>query len=95
VDDEVIHRYRIGARDEALKKLHLCAAQSGLSVGNYRAVAVHGDAAPRILEQEEEEGADLLVVGKHGLGMTEELLLGSVTKHVIAEARCDVLVGQR
>jgi nucleotide-binding universal stress UspA family protein len=95
VDDEVIHRYRIAAREEALRKLHACAADSGLAVGKYRGVVVHGDAAPRVLEQEEEEGADLVVVGKHGLGMTEELLLGSVTKHVIAESRCDVLVGQR
>lgn len=36
--------------------------------------------------------ADLLVVGKHGKTLTEELLLGSVTQHVLAEAPCDVLV---
>jgi nucleotide-binding universal stress UspA family protein len=31
-------------------------------------------------------------MGKHGQGMLEELLLGSVTKHVLSEATCDVLV---
>ena len=36
--------------------------------------------------------ADLLVVGKHGSHIAEELLLGSVTKHVLAEAQGDVLV---
>ncbi|KFB69963.1 MAG: Universal stress protein family protein [Candidatus Accumulibacter vicinus] len=36
--------------------------------------------------------ADLLVVGKHGSHMADKLLLGSVTKHVLAESQCDVLV---
>lgn len=32
------------------------------------------------------------VPGKHGAGMFEELLLGRVTKHMLSQARCDVLV---
>jgi nucleotide-binding universal stress UspA family protein len=32
------------------------------------------------------------VVGKRGKGVVEELLLGSVTKHVLAESSGDVLV---
>ena len=35
---------------------------------------------------------DLIVIGKHGLQVMEELLLGSVTKHVLAESQCDVMV---
>ena len=31
-------------------------------------------------------------MGKHGEGMLEELFLGSVTKHVLAESQGDVLV---
>jgi len=31
-------------------------------------------------------------MGKHGTNVTEELLLGSVTKQVLAESRSDVLV---
>ncbi|MDO9438497.1 universal stress protein [Hydrogenophaga sp.] len=56
---------------------------------------IYGDAATCILEQAEEQGADLIVLGKHGIGMTEELLLGSVTQHVLAQARSDVLVAAR
>ena len=41
---------------------------------------------------EQEYDADLVVVGKHGTHITEELLLGSVTKHVLAEAQGDVLI---
>lgn len=57
-------------------------------------VAAHGPAVARILEHAEERDADLIVLGKHGAGMVEELLLGSVTKHVLADARQDVLIAQ-
>jgi nucleotide-binding universal stress UspA family protein len=33
-----------------------------------------------------------VVLGKHGQSATEELLLGSVSKHVLAEGSADVLV---
>ena len=94
VDEEVILRYRASARKEATAALQQTVADAHLA-GNWRPVAVHGDAAFRILKQEEEQGADLVVLGKHGVGMTEELLLGSVTKHVLTRARCDVLVAHR
>lgn len=95
VAEETIQRHRAEARQEALARLHQAAAEAGLGGADWRAIAVHGDAAPRILEQEEEQGADLIVLGKHGAAMTEELLLGSVTKHVLAHSRGDVLVAWR
>lgn len=88
VDDAVIFRYAHAARDEAEASLAKLAA--GDARCHFRAVA--GRPAASILRQEEELGADLIVLGKHGADMIEELLLGSVTKHVLAEARCDVLV---
>ena len=57
-----------------------------------RWLVLHGDPTFRIIEQEQECDCDLIVVGKHGEGMLEELLLGSVTKHVLAESQGDVLV---
>lgn len=95
VADDLVLRYRETARHEAQARLLELAAAAGIEPGRWRAVIVHGDAAPRILEQEEEQGADLIVLGKHGVGVAEDLLLGSVTKHVLAQARCDVLVAQR
>ena len=53
---------------------------------------IHGDPAQQIIAMEQEVDADLIVVGKHGSHIAEELLLGSVTKHVLAESQCDVLV---
>jgi nucleotide-binding universal stress UspA family protein len=46
----------------------------------------------RIVEAELAQDCDLVVLGKHGQSATEELLLGSVTKHVLAEGSADVLV---
>ncbi len=56
------------------------------------AVPVDVDPALAIGEQEIEQDCDLIVVGKHGRNMIEDLLLGSVTSHVLAESLCDVLV---
>lgn len=95
VEEEVIRRHRETTRREALARLQQAAADAGIAAANWRPVVIHGDAASRILEQEEEQGADLIVLGKHGVGMTEEFLLGSVTKHVLAQARSDVLVAAR
>lgn len=53
---------------------------------------LNGDASSHIVEQEEEQDCDLTVISKHGQNMMEELLLGSVTKHVLTESAGDVLV---
>ena len=37
-------------------------------------------------------GADLVVMGKQGRSRAAELFLGSVTRHILAEVGCDVLV---
>ncbi|MFZ5484767.1 MAG: universal stress protein [Pseudomonadota bacterium] len=95
VEEARIQHHRIAASQAAHVKLHLLAEAAGLAPDSYTAVVVHGDAASRILEQEEEQDADLIAIGKQGLGLAEDLLLGSVTKHVLAEARCDVLITQR
>ncbi len=52
----------------------------------------HGYAPAVILEQAQQLNPDLIVMGKHGQSGWEDALLGSVTKHVIHEAGCDVLV---
>jgi nucleotide-binding universal stress UspA family protein len=39
-----------------------------------------------------QENFDLIVVGSRGLGSTASLLLGSVSKQVVASAECNVLV---
>lgn len=93
VDDAKIGHYRALAADRARASLDRLVAASGLAPERVRQLVVPGDVSQRILEQEQESDCDLIVVGKHGEGMFEELLLGSTTKHLLAESQCDVLVG--
>ncbi|HSF42805.1 MAG TPA: universal stress protein [Thermoanaerobaculia bacterium] len=44
-----------------------------------------------ILKELDEQGADLAILGTHGHGRLERLLIGSVTSDVLREARCSVL----
>ncbi len=92
VSDEIINHYRAVARQQAQKDLHDLRESAGLSMGKTRFVVVHGDASLRVLEQEQAFDCDLVVMGKHGRSPLEELIVGSVTKKVLAESQCDVLV---
>lgn len=92
VDEATIEHYRVQARAEATQRLSALAAQVGLSPGEWESCVVEGEASQRIVEQEQERDCDLVVLGKHGQSATEDLLLGSVTKHVLADGGADVLV---
>jgi len=92
VEDAEIQRYRALAREQAQDKIE--ALMRGLGDASLRLHqrVEHGDAARIILEQEEEMNPDLVVIGKHGQSIMGELLMGSVARHVLSNARCDVLV---
>ncbi len=92
VEEATLNRYLIAARQDALARLQDLAAAVGLGTGQVGLHVEHGEASRAILAQEQELDCDLIVMGKHGQGMLEELLLGSVTKHVLAESMGDVLV---
>jgi nucleotide-binding universal stress UspA family protein len=92
VDTATIDQYRQHARAEATRRVHALAAASGLKPGHWDPCIVEGEAWQRIVEHEQEKGCDLVVLGKHGQSAAEELLLGSVTKHVLAVGSTDVLI---
>jgi len=87
-----VERYRSQARIEATQRLHALAQAAGLKPATWQARIVEGDASLRIVEQEQEHDCDLVVLGKHGQSAAVDLLLGSVTKHVLAEGSADLLV---
>lgn len=92
VDEVTIKGYRRRAEQSATKQLHALAAGAGLKPADWSPCVLYGDASLCINEQEQEQDCDLIVIGKHGQNMAEDLLLGSVTKHVLAESAGDVLV---
>ena len=87
-----IEAYRAQARLGAEEQLYGLADDAGLAPFDWTPCLAHGDASLAIVEHEQELACDLIVIGKHGRHMLEELLLGSVTSHVLAECVGDVLV---
>ena len=93
---EGILHYRDKVRQEADARLQQTAMDAGIATKDWRPVVIHGNAIDRVREQEEEQGADLIILGKHGLGagagVAEEFLIGSNTRQILIHARCDVLI---
>lgn len=51
-----------------------------------------GSPEQTIVEEAEKWGADLIVVGSHGYGFWERMLLGSVSNGIVNHAHCSVMV---
>jgi nucleotide-binding universal stress UspA family protein len=92
IAEEQIHQYRVRAREDAIDAMAQFVDQLSIPAGQLTRMVVHGAPTLRILENEQSLDADLIVMGKHGQSTLEELLLGSVTKHVLAYSSSDVLV---
>jgi nucleotide-binding universal stress UspA family protein len=56
------------------------------------ALHIQGPIAEKILEEAEQQHADLIVMGSHGHGALYELLVGSITTGVLKNAKCPVVV---
>jgi len=92
VSQELIRQYRRDAHEQGVQRLAELAASVGLQPGDYVGFVVEGDPANLLLQHQELHRGDLIVMGKHGTHVTEELLLGSVTQRVIDETQVDLLV---
>ena len=76
------------AREEELGAWLAPAHQVGIKTD---AIVDDGNAAARILEHASSSQADLIVMGTHGLGGFERLMLGSVAEKVLRKATCRVM----
>jgi len=92
VSEEALQHYQQAARQHAAKDMLALLGSDDLKSGDVPAVILHGDPTLRIIEQEQERDCDLIVIGKQGETVTEEFLLGSVTKHILQQSQADVLV---
>jgi magnesium-transporting ATPase (P-type)/nucleotide-binding universal stress UspA family protein len=91
LEDE-IERYRAQIQQQARSRINALIEE--VDDGSHRLFrsVEHGDASRLILTKEESFKADLIVMGKHGQSIVEAMLLGSVTRHILADSKCDVLI---
>jgi len=57
-----------------------------------KAVERRGDVAEAIVDEAQQEGAELIVLGTRGLNAAKRWLMGSVSTRVVQHAPCNVLV---
>jgi universal stress protein E len=91
VTDEQIDAYREHSRARAMDRLRDLLRQSGIGTRVHASVR-QGDARLELLGAADEDGSDLIAVGKQGQSLMADALLGSVTSWLLREASCDVLV---
>jgi nucleotide-binding universal stress UspA family protein len=87
-----IDRHRAEAFHKALGAVRSLSATVAGDPDLFLPIVDRGYAAGLILEHEHGLGADLVVIGKRRRSAAEALILGSTTRHVLANAGCDVLV---
>jgi nucleotide-binding universal stress UspA family protein len=68
------------------------AALAGQGLTSHHQLVVEGDPADEILRIADEMGANLIAMGSHGRTGVLRLLMGSVSRKVLDQARCPVLV---
>jgi len=59
---------------------------------DYETVEELGDPAGRLIEICDEQGSDLLVIGRRGAGLAERMILGSTADRLTHLSNCPVLV---
>jgi len=90
VSREVIHHLRQQEHQHAQNELHALANSLKGERADLR--VEHGMPEVVIPELLRETAADIVVAGKHGSSEIVDLFLGSMTKHLLLDAPCDVLV---
>jgi nucleotide-binding universal stress UspA family protein len=95
VPKATVDGFRRDARTSALAKMHSVGVKLGVAEARLDKVATRGYPPRVILDTAKRKDADLIVIGKQGRSVLERLLIGSVTRHVLGESRCDVLVARR
>ena len=92
VGEETIAHYRNLAQHEVMQKLLLLCTEAEIDPHGIRLLAVHGHPSQRIVAREAHQNCDLIVMGRQGENVFENLFVGSVTRRVIAKSGCDVLI---
>jgi nucleotide-binding universal stress UspA family protein len=85
--EHAAHDKALATVESALTKIRADGAKKTLKLS---ATTPKGSPRQAILEEAERWGADLIVVGSHGYGVWDRLLLGSVSNAIATHAACSV-----
>ena len=92
VDNKLLQTYKTLIQAQKKKEMQQFISELEASGSSLTGITENGAAFEVIRQQMEALQPDLVVIGKHGQAEGEEMLLGSVTRRVIHDADCDVLV---
>jgi nucleotide-binding universal stress UspA family protein len=92
VRQEEILQYRERERQQALELLNVLLSNVQADRDRVEFVIKPGDIRVQSRHAMEDMQPDLIAVGKQGQSLVQDILLGSVTRTIVAEANCDVLV---
>jgi len=90
--DPILTRHHDNRRAAAREKLEVLATKCGLASGEYEILIHDGSVIEAIEGPLLDTSVDLVVTAKHGRGRLTELILGSITRQVLAKTVTDVLV---
>jgi nucleotide-binding universal stress UspA family protein len=96
LNPEVKRRREIERRlagEKILARANALLARQGLI--SHRQAVVEGDPASEIIKFADETGTELIVTGSHGRSGLLHLFLGSVSRKVLNEAKCPVMIVRR
>lgn len=89
---QVVRESRLRQEAGAVARMRRDAMRLGLGSARMEFAVGHGHPVWSILGHARAIGVDLIVVGKQGRSTLGEFLLGSVSRRVLAESDCDVLI---
>lgn len=82
-ENDLARAQQVNLEAHTIARAHHCAAAALVAIGA---------PATKILDQAEETGCNLAVVGSHGHGWIYDRLIGSVAAHVVSSGRLPVLL---
>lgn len=85
---EVYDEFVSNGRDMLARAMN----SAGSLVPSVTGTVEQGNAAEVILRLSEQDGTDLIVLGRRGISGIERFLLGGVSSTVVSHSKCDVLV---
>ena len=86
-----MEHYRVALAEKAREKL--CAfQQNSFGTAVFAIEILDGEPGLALVRFSKSSHVDLLAMGTHGRGVVLQALLGSVARHVLGEAVCDVLI---